>query len=47
MQPGARLGDLPGHIAARYATRERFLTELRLDPPEATGAEAGSGGTPI
>src|SRR5246500_3335469 len=42
MQPVARLGDLLGHIAARYATRERFLTELTLDPPEATGAEAGA-----
>jgi DNA helicase-2/ATP-dependent DNA helicase PcrA len=25
-----------------YTTRERFLTELTLDPPEATGAEAGA-----
>jgi DNA helicase II / ATP-dependent DNA helicase PcrA len=38
----ARLGDLLEHIAARYAARERFLTELTLDPPEATGAEAGT-----
>ena len=40
----ARLGDLEKleHIAASYATRERFLTELTLDPPEATGTEAGT-----
>jgi DNA helicase-2/ATP-dependent DNA helicase PcrA len=28
-------------IASGYASRERFLTELTLDPPEATGGEAG------
>jgi DNA helicase-2/ATP-dependent DNA helicase PcrA len=28
-------------IAAGYSTRERFLTELTLDPPEATGDRAG------
>jgi len=28
-------------IAARYATRERFLTELTLDPPSASGDLAG------
>jgi DNA helicase-2/ATP-dependent DNA helicase PcrA len=28
-------------IAAGYASRERFLTELALDPPEATSDEAG------
>jgi DNA helicase II / ATP-dependent DNA helicase PcrA len=28
-------------IAAEYSTRERFLSELTLDPPEASGAEAG------
>jgi len=28
-------------IAAGYASRERFLTELTLDPPDATSAEAG------
>ncbi len=28
-------------IAGRYPSRERFLTELTLDPPEATGDEAG------
>ena len=27
-------------IAAGYATRERFLSELTLDPPEVTGADA-------
>lgn len=29
-------------IAGRYATRERFLTELTLDPPSAAGDEAGA-----
>jgi DNA helicase-2/ATP-dependent DNA helicase PcrA len=28
-------------IAASYSTREKFLTELTLDPPDATSAEAG------
>jgi superfamily I DNA/RNA helicase len=28
-------------IAVGYVTRERFLTELTLDPPDARGAEAG------
>ena len=28
-------------IASTYATRERFLTELALDPPDATSDEAG------
>ena len=39
----ARTGDLDQleQIAAGYATRERFLTELTLDPPDASGAEAG------
>jgi DNA helicase-2/ATP-dependent DNA helicase PcrA len=38
----SRAGDLDKleQIAAGYATRERFLSELTLDPPEATGAEA-------
>src|SRR5260370_19440921 len=42
--PTARLGDLEklDQASAGYETRERFLTELTLDPPEATGAEAGS-----
>jgi DNA helicase-2/ATP-dependent DNA helicase PcrA len=30
-----------GRIAAGYASRERFLAELTLDPPEATSDEAG------
>ncbi len=30
-----------GRIAAGYPSRERFLTELTLDPPEATSDEAG------
>jgi len=29
-------------IAASYATRERFLTELTLDPPDATSDQAGA-----
>jgi len=29
-------------IAAGYASRERFLTELTLDPPEATSDESGA-----
>ena len=29
-------------IAAGYPTRERFLTEITLDPPDATGDEAGA-----
>jgi DNA helicase-2/ATP-dependent DNA helicase PcrA len=38
-----RLQDLDHleQIAAHYPSRERFLTELTLDPPSATGAEAG------
>jgi DNA helicase-2/ATP-dependent DNA helicase PcrA len=28
-------------IAATYASRERFLTELTLDPPDATSGESG------
>jgi DNA helicase II / ATP-dependent DNA helicase PcrA len=38
-----RLGDLDAleQIAARFATREQFLTELSLDPPQATGDLAG------
>ena len=31
-------------MAAGYATRERFLTELTLDPPAATSDEAGEPG---
>jgi DNA helicase-2/ATP-dependent DNA helicase PcrA len=38
-----RGGDLDQleQIAAAYPSRERFLTELTLDPPGATGDEAG------
>jgi len=38
-----RLGDLDAleQIAGRYATREQFLTELSLDPPQASGDHAG------
>src|SRR5262249_30784894 len=40
----ARAGDLDQleQIARTFPTRERFLAELTLDPPEATGAEAGT-----
>jgi DNA helicase-2/ATP-dependent DNA helicase PcrA len=31
-------------IAATYASRERFLSEMALDPPDATSAEAGPPG---
>jgi DNA helicase-2/ATP-dependent DNA helicase PcrA len=39
----ARLADLAAleNIASTYASRERFLTELTLDPPNATSDEAG------
>ncbi|HUS66875.1 MAG TPA: ATP-dependent helicase [Kofleriaceae bacterium] len=39
----ARAGDLSQleQIAAEYPSRERFLTELTLDPPDATGDHAG------
>lgn len=39
----ARGGDLEQleHIAGNYPGRERFLVDLTLDPPEATGDEAG------
>ena len=30
-----------GQIASTYPTRERFLTELTLDPPDRTSEEAG------
>ncbi len=38
-----RLADLEAleRIAASFATRERFLSELTLDPPDATSDEAG------
>ena len=39
----ARQADLRqlARLAAGYASRERFLTELTLDPPDATSDEAG------
>jgi DNA helicase-2/ATP-dependent DNA helicase PcrA len=39
-----RTGDLEQleQIAGQYGSRERFLTELTLDPPQASGDEAGS-----
>jgi DNA helicase-2/ATP-dependent DNA helicase PcrA len=39
----ARMGDLDQleQIAGTYSSRSSFLTELTLDPPEATSAEAG------
>ena len=39
----ARAGDLEQleQIAGGFPSRERFLSELTLDPPSATGAEAG------
>jgi DNA helicase II / ATP-dependent DNA helicase PcrA len=39
----ARIGDLEAleRIASSFATRERFLSELTLDPPDATSDEAG------
>ena len=38
-----RLADLEqiGHIATGHRSRERFITELALDPPEASSDEAG------
>ncbi len=38
--PGADLEQL-AHIAAGQRSRERFITELTLDPPEASSDEAG------
>ena len=39
----ARIGDLEAleRIAGGFASRERFLSELTLDPPDATSDEAG------
>ena len=41
-----RAADLAqlARIAAGYASRERFLTELTLDPPDATSDESGAPG---
>ncbi|MGD9387400.1 MAG: ATP-dependent helicase [Gammaproteobacteria bacterium] len=38
-----RLGDLDAleQVAGKFTTREQFLTELSLDPPQATGDLAG------
>jgi len=33
--------DMLAQISGQFATRERFLTELTLDPPQATGDLAG------
>ena len=40
---GVRQSDLAQlvQIASTFSTRERFLTELTLDPPDATSGEAG------
>ena len=40
---GVRMGDLEAleRIAASFPSRERFLSELALDPPDATSDEAG------
>ena len=40
---GVRAGDLEmlGQIATQFAARERFLSDLTLDPPQATGDLAG------
>ncbi len=42
--PHVRIGDLEQleQISGEYPTRERFLTELTLDPPEASGDWAGA-----
>lgn len=42
--PRPRLLDLDQleTLSQRFSTRERFLTELALDPPETTGDEAGA-----
>jgi len=39
----SRFGDLEqlDHLSAQYASRERFLTELTLDPPSVTGDQSG------
>jgi DNA helicase-2/ATP-dependent DNA helicase PcrA len=41
--PAARMADLAqlAQVAARYPDRNRFITELTLDPPVATGDLAG------
>ena len=44
--PHVRQADLMqlGRIASTYASRERFLTEVTLDPPAATSDESGAPG---
>jgi DNA helicase II / ATP-dependent DNA helicase PcrA len=39
----SRIGDLEQleHLSGQHASRERFLTELTLDPPAATGDQSG------
>jgi DNA helicase-2/ATP-dependent DNA helicase PcrA len=41
--PGVRAADLDmlERVSGQFASRERFLTELTLDPPQATGDLAG------
>jgi len=41
---GVRLGDVENleRMASAYPSRERFLSELTLDPPDATSSEAGA-----
>lgn len=43
-EPRARLADLSqlAQLADGYLNRERFLTELTLDPPQATSDDAGA-----
>ena len=43
-----RAGDLEqlGQIAIGHPSRERFLAELTLETPDASGANSGSGETP-
>ena len=40
----SRFGDLEqlDHLSAQHASRERFLTELTLDPPSVTGDQSGA-----
>ena len=44
--PAPRVADISHlvRLAAGYPSRERFLTELALDPPAATSDESGPGG---
>jgi DNA helicase-2/ATP-dependent DNA helicase PcrA len=40
----SRTGDLEQleHLSAQYPTRERFLTEMTLDPPSVTSDQSGA-----